>query len=72
MACAPMLCLDVTRMWRGERVEMRMMHPFDLCVSSYGGAECFGIASHCEHASQRPLPRTNKADRPASTRLRSR
>lgn len=29
-----MLCLEVTRIWEGERVEMRMMQPLDFWVSS--------------------------------------
>jgi hypothetical protein len=46
-ACAPMECLDVTRMCEGERLEMRMMQPFDLSVSSYGADEYFGMLLHC-------------------------
>ena len=61
MACAPIECFEVTRMCSGERLEMRMMQPFDLSVSSYGGAECFEMLSHCHTTvPSATVPRTER------------
>lgn len=42
----PRECLDVTRSFEGLSAAMKMMQPFDLSVSVYGGDVWFSSESH--------------------------